>query len=111
MFVKVVPLDGESSIFQPPAGSPVQFGRHVLESNPADVEDWNDELGVAFSFLYARGDWGPAHTYQEIGEGEPTAFWTLAYAWWSDPNEGEVGVITAGRIFILGEDGKTIDRA
>lgn len=34
----------------------------------------------------------------------------VRYAWWNDPDTGLTAVITTRNIFILGENGKTIDR-
>ena len=39
-----------------------------------------------------------------------TEMFAFRYVWWDDPAVGRVAVITTRNIFILGENGKTIDR-
>lgn len=74
--------------------------------SPGDI-DFSGLLRVEGSFsLHVLEFTISREEFEQHGEVVPFRF-----AWWRDPKDGLVGVVTTRNIFILGENGKTIDRA
>lgn len=126
MYVKVVPLragtpprelSDTATILtvapDPTSGQArIETGRLFFTENPSD--DWVKALGIE------TGDWwleqlddgdGPTSTWDDGKTGG--SCWDLRYArWWEYTPDGRMvqhWVVTGGRIFILGDNGKTID--
>lgn len=72
--------------------------------SPGDV-DWDKELGASIDYLHML-EFTADQTQYEANK-DIVAF---KYAWWHDPDTGITAVITTRNIFILGANGKTIDR-
>lgn len=104
MFVKV---GGDSpTLFQIPAGpNGLEYGSEVTYVEPWTV-DWEKRLQIAFSFLHYRG--GRIPSFNPPGETEQP-YWIVHWAWWDDPDKGIYGVVTTHPIYILNDNGKTID--
>jgi hypothetical protein len=114
MFIKVV---GEpATLFQIPAGpNGLEYGSKVVYSEPWTV-DWQQELETAFTFLHYRGGNIPGYPpppNQVDGEFVPAiggdTYWIAHWARWSDPDRGTYGVVTTESLYVLNDNGKTID--
>ena len=67
--------------------------------------DFPSEIGADFETMHVL-EMSPDQTVYEANN-EMFAF---RYVWWDDPQTGRTAVVTTRNIFILGENGKTIDR-
>ncbi|KKM60535.1 hypothetical protein LCGC14_1540800 [marine sediment metagenome] len=72
--------------------------------NPGTI-DFNKALNAHIEFMHLL----ELHPLQTTYEKNKNLF-TFRYVWWIDPETGLTAVITTRNIFILGENGKTIDR-
>lgn len=121
MYVKVVPLVGEApekrlgdgAVIYSTGTEPVTTGRLFLTDDPAG--NYVKALGIPQDawWLEVLDSEGPTGHYSDGNASNPC--WDLRYAWWWEDNDSAAGrvahwVVTGGRIFILGDDGKTIDR-
>lgn len=111
MFVKV---DGafNPSLFEVPASpNSLEYGSRVTTRPPWEV-DWSLELNVKFRFVsYRGGRIAPHHVPANMPDDVSTDdFWVVHWAWWDDPDKGIYGVVTTDPIYILNNNGKTIDR-
>lgn len=110
MFVKVDANDGDATLFQiPPSPNGLEFGSEVTYEEPWKV-DWTVRLGVAFSFLNYRGNNTiPAYQPPTGAADAEKPYWIVHWAWWSDPDKGTYGVVTTYPLYILNDNGRTID--
>lgn len=68
--------------------------------------DFPGAIGAEFAVLHVL-EIDPQNTVvQEDG----SELFSFRYAWWDDPGVGRTAVITTRNIFVLGANGKTIDR-
>lgn len=67
--------------------------------------DFHEALGAAIEFIHML-EFQPERTVYE----ENTGIVAFRYAWWHDSKTGLTAVVTTRSIFVLGENGKTIDR-
>lgn len=88
----------------------LEYGTRVVTTPPWEV-DWDDELGVAFTFVSYRGDRVPAFQVPpDMPDGvAPEPFWVVHWAWWAPYDSGIRGLVTTHPLYILNENGKTID--
>jgi hypothetical protein len=105
MYVKVPSINDQGDFITQAAG-PINSGTVLLDFGPNDTEvldQLNEAIDANVSYL---------HVLQVgIGERPPLGPVSVRYATWYDPTEGQVeGVVTSRHIFIVGENGKTIDR-
>jgi hypothetical protein len=106
MFVKIVPPyeSGASSqlLFEVPE---VRFGTVVSHAS-FGKRDFDSEVGVGFKLLRTPGLIDVPNGQDEVGD-----YWLYRYAVWPDEFGENIGLMTSGDIYILNDDGKTIDRA
>lgn len=103
MFVKIVPFSPtpESTVVQ--VNGPVRFGDWVSHEPPAH-RDVADELDLDYAEVTEVGvDEEPS------GHDSDGDFWAYRYAWWVERNTTRV-VVTSGDLFVLNDQGSTIDR-
>lgn len=87
-----------------PLGENAVWESDRLQS-PGDI-DFRALLRVDVALSLTVLEFSIAHKeYLEAGRVVPFRF-----VWWRDPKEGLRGVVTTRNIFILGDNGKTIDR-
>lgn len=107
MFVKVDANDGNASLFQIPAGpNGLEYGSEVTITEPWKV-DWEQTLNYRFTFLHYRGD--KIDPYKPLPDTDDSPYWIVHWARWTDPNVGSYGVVTTDPLYILNDNGKTID--
>lgn len=110
MFVKV---DGANpSLFEILNNSNgLEYGSTVTYEPPWEII-WADKLNLAFRFCHYRGGKIPPHQVP-AGMPElvtPDPYWVAYWVWWADPDKGIYGVVSTDPIYILNDNGKTIDR-
>jgi hypothetical protein len=81
-----------------------KLGGNATETSIGDV-DFGEAVGVTFNELSVL-EIDRSQTRYEEGKG----IFVFRYAWWVDDRRGFVGVVTTRNIFIVGDNGKTIDR-
>lgn len=106
MYVKVAPRHTPQYTFYPTVG-PVQFGRHWSE-NPPEQRSVADELDINIDEIHLNGIVDRASN-EEVEN--VASQWKYSYAWWTDENGVVKAVVTSGSLYIVGDNGKTIDRA
>jgi len=105
MYVKVEGV--HPSLFEVPKGAnPLEYGSRVVIEPPWEI-DWQKELEVALRFLHYRGDSDVAPHHDVTGGPD---FWVVHFAWWTDDDRGSFGIVTTHDLYIMGDNGKTIDR-
>ena len=72
--------------------------------NPGTI-DFNKALNASIEFMHLL-ELEPDQTRYEVNKN----LFGFRYVWWNDPDTGLTAVVTTRNIFILGNDGKTIDR-
>lgn len=110
MYVKVAPSHTPQFTLYPTVG-PVQFGRHWSAQHPNDQRSYSDELNVSIHEIRLNGIVEtPSNEDESVDAwGDPT--WQYSYAWWTDENGAVQAVVTSGTLYLLGDNGKTIDKA
>lgn len=108
MYVKVTHYDDtKTSIFE--VDGEIITGHHFATDEKPDAQAVLGFDHWDFSASWLASD-GPTGRYED-GTGKIGGdCWEYRYAWWRN-GEGLVhAVITSGRIYLLGDNGKTIDR-
>lgn len=95
---------GPNAEWEPCEG--MRSGRQL--KNPGQALDFEEAIGAHIDFLHLL-EFSPEQTEYERNQG-PNGLVSFRYVWWEDPDTGLTAVITTRNIFILGENGKTIDR-
>ncbi len=110
MYIKVTVGDGHGDFIQEVGPGPLESGTIAVEWDP-DAEDNNvlakvaQELDIVWSQARLL-EIDPQQTRYELNTGVAA----VRYVWWYVPDSGAEGVVTTRNIFIVGNDGKTIDR-
>lgn len=110
MFVKV---DGQNptiwEVPQEPNG--LDYGNRVVTTPPWLIH-WSQELDRDFGFLAYRGGEIPPHRLPtDHGvDGESDPYWIVHWAHWFPLNEPSRGVVTTDPMYILNNNGRTIER-
>ncbi len=87
-----------------PIGEDATFDEDGKLTNPGSI-DFNEALHAHIEFMHLL-ELNPDQTRFEDNQG----IIAFRYVWWNDPELGITAVITTRRIFIVGPDGRTIDR-
>ena len=66
--------------------------------------DFAEAIGADINHLYMMEFVADRTAYEEAKD-----IIAFRYVWWNDPDTGLTAVITTRKIFIIGENGKTID--
>lgn len=86
----------------------ITYGSRIVTTPPWEV-DWSKELEVGFHTLSNHCKQIPAHPIPEGYDHDP--YWMVSFAhWWSIEHQGYLGVVSTDPIFLLNDNGKTIDR-
>lgn len=106
MYVKVNQgREGQDLIFA--ARNPITSGFAYFDPSEVDTShgepEWLDHLGD----LIPHGDWYLGEVFPQNFNDEQK--YRIRYAWWPS-DDGWSGVVTTRNIFILGDNGKTIDK-
>ena len=67
--------------------------------------DWSEAMGAQCEYVHFLEFEIEQTVYEQLN-----GMVAFRYVWWSDPETGLTAVITTRNIFIVGENGKTIDR-
>lgn len=104
MFVKISPYGaGQEAIYEIHRAV-AHYGSHVSEAKPSE-RLYEDEIGASFNLLHVHGiEDDPS------GVEEGTDYWVYKYAWWWVDGDQIHGVVTSQRLFILSDEGHTIDK-
>lgn len=109
MFIKVD--EDNATLFEIPAGpNGLEYGSHVTTTEPWKV-DWSTVLERTFGFLHYRGQEIPPFTLPREATGEMMQpFWIVHWArWYTDPDQKSLGVVTTSDLYVMNDQGKTID--
>lgn len=88
-----------------PVGGNAEWDENGYLIHPGDV-DFGKAMGVdGLSYLHVLEIAAEQTEYEKARGLVP-----FRYVWWHDPDKGIMGVVTTRHIFILGDNGKTIDR-
>lgn len=105
MYVKVVdPYDAgasRSTIFE---ATEVRYGT-VITHLPVNKRLFDQEIGIGFELLHTPGLLDVANGTDEVGQ-----WWIYRYASWPNDRGNNIGVVTSGDLYILNNNGKTIER-
>lgn len=110
MFVKV---DGQNPTLWEVPSEPngLDYGARVVTTPPWTI-NWEEELGRSFGFLSYRGPEIPPH---QVPKGMPDGisddpYWVVHWAHWFPLDQPSRGVVTTDPLYILNNNGKTIER-
>lgn len=111
MYVKVTLSDGHGDFIQEVGPGPLESGSVTIKRYLDDDAEANilTQVAEALDIVWAQAhllEIDPQQTKYELNEG----LLTVRYVWWYVPDSGTEGVVTTRNIFIVGNDGKTIDR-
>ena len=67
--------------------------------------DWNEALGASVQYMHFLEFHIDQTEYERMN-----GMVAFRYVWWHDRDRGIEAVVTTRKIFIVGENGKTIDR-
>jgi hypothetical protein len=105
MYVKVVsPYDegaSRSTLFE---ATEVQYGT-VVTHKPISDRDFDLETGIGMELLHSPGLVDTVGGTDEVGP-----WWIYRYAVWPNDRGGNIGLVTSGDLYILNNNGKTIER-
>lgn len=106
MYVKVNQgHEGQDLHFQ--ARNPITSGFLFIDPAEVDTDHGEPEWGDFLMDLIPHGDWYIGEVFTQNFDDEKR--YRIRYAWW--PSDDFISaVITTRNIFIMGDDGKTIDR-
>lgn len=110
MYIKVTVGDGHGDFIQEVGPGPLESGSVAIkwEPNALDInilEQVAKHLDIHWAQAHLL-EIDPHQTKYELNEG----LLAVRYVWWYVPDSGTEGVVTTRNIFIVGNDGKTIDR-
>lgn len=106
MYIKITAGEGHGDVLYD-AGDQVQSGYVAapLQEGNSEYPDFTKAIGVAIHEIHIC-EFRPDQTKYEKNHG----LFAFRYAWWITDGVGVVCVVTTRNIFIVGDDGKTIDR-
>lgn len=104
MYLKIVPAKGHSAIVAVDSRWPITFGTWRPDPDKL-IEDWS----------FAEEIVGDAHVQVDYMESLDLATirdlqYAFRFAWWNGAEAIRL-FVTAGDIYLLNDDGKTVDRA
>jgi hypothetical protein len=118
MFLKHVPRTSRcadavqtAQLFE--TGPEIHLGTGEVIDLVPSIAECNALMGLDTDQMWKCDSIDEADRIIEVTEGPEAdrVYWPVKFAWWRDSNLQLHGVITTGDLYVLGPDGKTIDRA
>ena len=112
MFVKAMPTRGHDRaiVYPVTADSPVTFGSQWFDAvEQVGIPNLN-RSSVQHIHGFDRDIPSGERLVGPAGSNETAPYWLGHYAWWENEHGCPIGVVVEGDLYLIGDDGKTIDR-